>query len=169
MAGVSSSLNQARRVYRLTERTVDKHGKTLLLPEYVLDGLTTKLRERFNFEEVVTLYWDHATHEQFHWEFKSDMGLERLPSCQFETNYLVCKLVAVEMNLLRLIAQNTLNKPDPPVHHLAKRRRIKTVMQEFMFKATRMITHAGQWALGLGVSDPTFAVFELQYAQLVIV
>ena len=166
LAGVGSQTNPARRVYRLTERTIDKHGNTLLLPEYVLEGWTTTLPEKFNCEEVIALYCDHATHEQFHSEFKSDMDLERLPSGKFDTNYLVCQLAAVAMNLLRLIGQNTLNEPDAPVRHKAKRRRIKTVMQELMFKAARMITHAGQWALGLGANDPAFAVFERHYGQL---
>jgi Transposase DDE domain group 1 len=170
--GVGSDANPARRVYRLTERTINKHGNVLLLPEYVLEGWTTTLPEKFGCAEVITLYCDHATHEQFgktpshHSEFKSDMDLERLPSGKFDTNYLVCQLAAVAMNLLRLIGQNTLNEPDAPVRHQAKRRRIKTVMQELMFKAGRMIRHAGRWVLGLGESDPAFAVFERHYAQL---
>jgi hypothetical protein len=102
----------------------------------------------------------------FHSEFKSDMDLERLPSGKFDTNFLLCQLAAVAMNLLRLIGQNTLNETDAPVRHQAKRRRIKTVMQEMIFKAARMITHAGRWVLGLGESDPAFAVFERHYAQL---
>ncbi len=32
-----------RRVYRLTERTIDKKGQPLLLPEVVLEGWTTTL------------------------------------------------------------------------------------------------------------------------------
>jgi hypothetical protein len=70
------------------------------------------------------------------------------------------------MNLLRLIGQNTLNEPDAPMRHTAKRRRIKTVMQEMMFKAGRMIKHAGRWILGLGEADSGFAVFERHYGQL---
>ena len=70
------------------------------------------------------------------------------------------------MNLLRLIGQNTLNEPDAPMRHTAKRRRIKTVMQEMMFKAARMIKHAGRWVLGLGESDSGFAVFERHYGLL---
>jgi hypothetical protein len=164
--GVGSDANPARRIYRLTERTIDRHGNVLLLPEYVLEGWTTTLPERFTSQEVIALYCDHATHEQFHSEFKSDMDLERLPSGKFDTNYLVCQLAAVAMNLLRLIGQNTLNEPDAPVRHKAKRRRIKTVMQEVMFRAARMIHHAGRWVLGLGHSDPAFAVFERHYRQL---
>ncbi|MEI7539130.1 MAG: IS1380 family transposase, partial [Comamonadaceae bacterium] len=135
LVGVGSDANLARRVYRLVERTIDKRGVVLLLPEYVLEGWTTTLPERFSPTEIIALYCDHATHEQFHSEFKSDMDLERLPSGKFDTNYLVCQLAAVAMNLLRLIGQNTLNEPDAPMRHVAKRRRIKTVMQELMFKA----------------------------------
>ena len=166
LAGVGSDTNPARRVYRLVERTIDKRGVVLLLPEYVLEGWTTTLPDRFSPAEIIALYCDHATHEQFHSEFKSDMDLERLPSGKFDTNYLVCQLAAVAMNLLRLIGQNTLNEPDAPMRHVAKRRRIKTVMQELMFKAARMIKHAGRWFLGLGASDSGYAVFERHYGQL---
>ena len=170
--GVGSQANPVRRVYRLTERsTADlgfrhKHGNPLLLPEYTLEGWTTTLPEAFSAVQVIELYCDHATHEQFHSEFKTDMDLERLPSGKFDTNYLVCQLAAVAMNLLRLIGQNTLSESDAPVRHAAKRRRIKTVMQELMFKAARMIRHAGRWVLGLGESDRGFAVFERHYRQL---
>jgi len=166
LANVGSQANPVRRAYRLTERTIDKRGVVLLLPEYVLEGWTTTLPEKFSPAEIIALYCDHATHEQFHSEFKSDMDLERLPSGKFDTNYLVCQLAAVAMNLLRLIGQNTLNEPHSPVQHAAKRRRIKTVMQEMMFKAARMIKHAGRWVLGLGERDSGFTVFERHYGQL---
>ena len=166
LAGVGSAANPARRVYRLTERTIDKHGNALLLPDYVLEGWTTTLPQSLTAQEIIALYCDHATHEQFHSEFKSDMDLERLPSGKFDTNYLVCALAAVAMNLLRLIGQHTLNEPDAPVRHSAKRRRIKTVLQEMMFKAARMIKHAGRWVLGLGANDSGFAVFERHYGRL---
>lgn len=166
LQGVGSDANPPRRVYRLTERTIDKHGNALLLPEYVLEGWTTTLPVSFDAAQIIVLYCDHATHEQFHSEFKTDMDLERLPSGKFDTNYLVCQLAAVAMNLLRLIGQHTLNEPDAPLRHAAKRRRIKTVMQEMMFKAARMIRHAGRWVLGLGDTDSGFAVFERHYAQI---
>ncbi len=156
LADVGSQANPARRVYHLTERTIDKHGVVLLLPEYVLEGWTTTLPERLEAADIIALYCDHTTHEQFHSEFKIDMDLERLPSGKFDTNYLVCQLAAVAMNLLRLIGQNTLHEPDAPVRHAAKRRRIKTVMQEIMLKTARMIKHAGRWILGLGESDSGF-------------
>ncbi len=166
LAGVGSQANPARRVYRLTERTIDKHGVVLLLPEYVLEGWTTTLPERFEAADIIALYCDHATHEQFHSEFKTDMDLERLPSGKFDTNYLVCQLAAVAMNILRLMGQGALLGKDAPVRHAAKRRRIKTVMQELMYKAARMIKHAGRWVLGIGAHDSGFAVFDRLYGQL---
>ena len=155
-----------RRLYRLTERTIDKKGQPLLLPDYTLEGWSTTLPASFTPEQVIALYADHGTHEQFHSEFKTDMDLVRLPSGKFDTNYLVCALAAVAMNLLRLVGQHTLHEPDAPLRHTAQRRRIRTVMQELMFKAARMIHHARQWVLGLGKNDTAFAVFERHWHQL---
>jgi len=166
LPNVGNASNPARRVYRLIERTIDKHGVALLLPDYEIEGWTTTLPSKFSTTDIIALYCDHATHEQFHSEFKTDMDLERLPSGKFDTNYLVCQLAALTMNLLRLIGQHTLNDADSPVRHTARRRRIRTVMQEMMFKAGRMIKHAGRWILGLGESDSGFAVFERHYGQL---
>ena len=164
--GIDSKEQPVRRVYRLTERTIDKKGQPLLLPEYVLEGWTTSLPQRINAGRVIGLYAEHGTHEQFHSEFKSDMDLERLPSGKFDTNYLICQLAAVAMNLLRLIGQHTLHSKDAPVRRKAQRRRIKTVMHEMIYKAGRMMRHAGRWVLGLGANDSGFAVFERHYRSL---
>ena len=164
--GMDPEKQPVRRVYRLTERRIDKHGQPLLLPEYILEGWTTSLPARINMGRVIGLYAEHGTHEQFHSEFKSDMDLERLPSGKFDTNYLVCQLAAVAMNLLRLMGQHTLHGQDAPVRHKAQRRRIKTVMQEMIYKAARMMRHAGRWVLGLGANDSGFAVFERHYRCL---
>jgi hypothetical protein len=154
-----------RRVYRLTERTIDKRGDALLLPEYVLEGWTTTLGPEVEHEQVIELYRDHATHEQFHAEFKTDMDLNRLPSGKFATNHLVCALAAVAMNLLRIVGQHTLHETDTPLRKAALRRRLKTVMQEMMFKAARVISHARRWVLGLSGGDSGFAVFERAHAK----
>ena len=166
LEGVGTDANPARRVLRLIERTIDKHGNALLLPAYELEGWTTTLALKFTMQDIIDLYKDHATHEQFHSEFKTDMDLERLPSGKFDTNFLVCALAAVAMNILRLIGQNALIGKDAPLRHAAKRRRMKTVMQEIMFKAGRMIKHAGRWVLGLGANDSAHTVFERLYRQL---
>jgi hypothetical protein len=162
----------ARRVFRLAERTIvdlgfcHKRGQQMLLPEYVLEGWSTTLPQRFDEQAIIELYADHGMHEQFHSEFKTDMNLVRLPSGKFDTNYLVCALAAVAMNLLSLVGQHTFHEPDSPVRHSAQRRRIRTVMHEFMFKTDCLAHHARQWVLSLGAHDSTFAVFDRYWHQL---
>jgi hypothetical protein len=135
--GVGTEASPARRVLRLIERTIGKHGHVLLLPDYELEGGTTTLPQEFTMQDVIELYKDHATHEQFHSEFKTDMDLERLPSGKFDTNSLVCAWAAVAMNILRLMGQNALIGKDAPLRHAAKSRRMKAVINEIMFKAGR--------------------------------
>jgi hypothetical protein len=154
------------RGYCLSERSIDRRGNALLLPEYLLEGWSTTLCPELSDEEVIALYRDHATHKQFHAEFKSDMDLNRLPSGKFATNQLVCSLAAVAMSLLRIVGQHTLHESDSPLPKTALRRRIKTVMQEMMFKAARIISHARGCVLGISVSDSGFAVFERAFGKM---
>ena len=162
---VSGVQRPVRRVLRLVERTIGSRGQHLILPEYELDGWTTTLPARIDAQQVIALYADHGTHEQFHAEFKTDLDLTRLPSGKFDTNALVCRLAALAMNILRLMGQQGLLGPDAPVRHAAKRRRIKTVMQELIYRAGRLIEHGRQMVLGLGANDRAAAVFMRLHAQ----
>ncbi len=155
-----------RRVLRLIERTISAAGQHLIVPEYELDGWTTTLPPRLGPQQIIELYADHGTHEQFHAEFKTDLDLTRLPSGKFATNALVCELAALAMNILRLIGQQGLLGPDAPVRHSAKRRRIKTVMQELIYRAGRLIEHGRQLILGLGANDRASNVFKRLHMQL---
>ena len=98
--------------------------------------------------------------------FKTDLDLTRLPSGKFDTNALVCRLAALAMNILRLMGQRGLLGPDAPVRHEAKRRRIKTVMQELIYRAGRLIEHGRQMVLGLGANDRAAVVFMRLHAQV---
>ena len=149
-----------RRVLRLVEREIDCRGQHLIVPEVALEGWTTSLSaEQFNADKIIALYADHGTHEQIHSEFKTDLDLERLPSGKFDTNYLVCQLAALAMDILRLMGQRGLLGPDAPVRHPAKRRRIKTVMQELIYRAGRLIAHGRKLVLGLGANDRAAKAF----------
>jgi hypothetical protein len=156
-----------RRVLRLIERTIDAKGQVLIEPQVVLEGWTTSLPVRqFDAKAVIALYADHGTHEQFHSEFKTDLDLERLPSGKFDTNSLVCALAALAMNILRLLGQAGLHGPDAPVRHSARRRRIKTVIQELIYRAGRLIAHGRRIVLGLGANDRSAAAFERLHGEL---
>lgn len=88
------------------------------------------------------MYADHGTSEQFHSEFKTELDIERLPSGKFATNALVLGVSMLAYNLLRWIGQNGLLGPRAPKRHNAKRRCIKTVVQELMYVAARVVQTA---------------------------
>ena len=53
-------------------------------------------------------------------------------------------------NSLRLLGQLGLTGKISPVRHPAKRRRLKTVLQEIMFRAAKFVDHARQLILDFG-------------------
>lgn len=126
-----------RRVMRVTERTIDKKGQPLLVPDIELEGWWTSLT--VSEEEVIELYKGHAVCEQYHAEIKTDMDLERLPSGKFATNQLVMACGALVYNILRFIGQISLVTNNGIIRHEAKRRRLKTVIQELIYFAGRLI------------------------------
>ncbi len=154
-----------RRILRLTERTIAANGQVLLLPQIEIDGWETTLPDPS--DTIMALYADHGTHEQFHSEFKTDLDLERLPSGKFDTNVLVLSLAAVAYNILRLIGQQSLLSPQAPLRHPAKRRRLKTVMQEMMRVAAKLTAHARHLALNFGRHCPVFHVWRDLYVAWV--
>lgn len=161
----STSPQSPRRIHRLIERTTDKKGQELLLPELEYDFWETTLPMTFRPIEVIRLYEDHGTHEQFHSEFKTDLDLERLPSGKFATNDLILSLAMLAYNVLRLIGQSALLSEDAPIRHTAKRRRLKTVMQEIIYLSAKVVTHARKKILNFGRHCPAFTVFKRLYDQ----
>jgi len=153
-----------RQVIRLVERTIDKHGQTLLIPEIKLEGWWTSLQDEE--KEIIQLYGDHGTSEQFHSEFKTDMDIERLPSGKFDTNALVLGSSVLIFNILRWIGQNGLLGTESPKRSKAKRRRIKTVMQELMYVAARIIKTARYVKLSFGKGCRSLHAFETVYNKL---
>lgn len=147
-----------RRVYRLIEETIDRDGQALLIPKLTVDGWNTTLTQRSN-TQIIALYADHGTHEQFHSELKTDMNLERLPSGKFNANDAVCSLAVLAYNALRIIGQNSLIGDDSPVRHKAERRRLKTVIREIICAPGQWIQHARQLCLGLPEVWAGYAAF----------
>jgi len=153
-----------RRVMRVIERTIDKRGQHLLVPEIEIEGWWTSLE--LDEETIIALYADHATSEQFHSEFKTDLDVERLPSGKFATNALVLACAMLAYNILRWIGQTGLLGPDTPPRAPAKRRRLRTVMQELMYVAARLISTGRRLKLAFGYACPIVPVFHRLYSQL---
>jgi DDE family transposase len=141
-------------VFEVTERSTHK-GQQLLFPQIDVDTYWYSLPELAP-REVIALYHDHGTSEQFHSELKSDMGLERLPSGRFASNSLVLLLGMITYNMLRIIGQHSLIEqtkigPLPGSRRKpVKRRRIRTVMQDLMYMAGRLIHSGRKWFISFG-------------------
>lgn len=153
-----------RRVMRLTERTIDRKGQLLLTPEIDLEGWWTSLS--IDEPGVIELYADHGTSEQFHSEFKTDLDIERLPSGKFATNALVLCASMLAYNILRWVGQNGLLGPNSPKRNKAKRRRIKTVMQELMYVAARIVKTSRSIKLSFGRGCRSLHAFSAVYRAL---
>ncbi len=155
---------QFKRVMRAVERTVDKRGQLLLTPDVQVEAWWTTLD--LPDEKIIRLYEDHATSEQFHSEIKSDMDVERLPSGKFATNALILTLTCLAYNILRFIGQLGLIGNRSPVRHPAKRRRIKTVMQELMYLAARFVQTGRRLKIIFSRHCPAFDAFGAVYKRL---
>jgi hypothetical protein len=153
-----------KRVMRVVERTIDRKGQLLLVPQIELEGWWSGLDLPEN--QIIRLYEDHGTSEQFHSEIKSDMDLERLPSGKFATNALILTLGGLAYNILRAIGQMGLVGERAPVRHPAKRRRIKTVMQELMYLAARLVKTGRRLKVIFSRHCPAFDAFQGVYARL---
>jgi hypothetical protein len=154
---------QFKRVIRAVERSMDRRGQLLLAPEIEIEGWWTSLD--LPMKHVIRLYEDRGTSEQFHSEIKSDMDMERLPSGKFATNALILTLGGLSYNILRAIGQLGLIDGEGPVRHAAKRRRIKTVIQELMYLAGRLVKTGRRVKLVFSCHCPAFAAFQTVYAR----
>ncbi|KEQ13962.1 IS1380 family transposase [Endozoicomonas numazuensis] len=155
-----------RLIIKMVRRTSDAVGQMFLTPDYELEGWWTTLNEEeYSDNDVILLYENHATSEQFHSELKTDMDLERLPSGKFDTNDLVMCLGALTYNMLRYMGQSCLLGPQSPVRHQAARRRIKTVMQELIYQAARFLEAGRRKILRFGRYSPALQVFMGLYPE----
>lgn len=143
---------RVRMVVEVTERTADPEGNATLMPVYGVDAWNTSLD--LPEADIIGLYKDHGTSEQFHSEMKSELDLERLPSGKFETNALILELGALAYNLLRLMGQVGLK--DYKQRHPSKRRRLKTVIQELLYVAARVVSSGRQITFLFGRSCQAF-------------
>jgi len=153
-----------RRVMRVVERTLDRKGQVLLIPEIEIEGWWTSLDLAPG--KIIKLYADHGTAEQFHSEFKTDLAVERLPSGKFSTNAVVLACAVLAYNILRYLGQKGLTGPGAPLRHRAVRRRIRTVIQELMYRAARVVESGRRLKLAFGRHCRIVPIFDTLYQRL---
>ncbi|WDM02985.1 IS1380 family transposase [Alicyclobacillus cycloheptanicus] len=158
---VKSVSQPVRMVFEVIERTTTADGQMLLVPEIEVSAYWTSLPDAPAV--IIQLYREHAVMEQFHSEIKTDLDAERLPSGKFATNSLVLHFVVVAYNLLRVIGQESLKRGDSPLRKKVERRRIRTVIQNLMTLAAKMVRHARQTKLKLGRGNQWLPTFRRLY------
>jgi hypothetical protein len=157
-AGIDDVL---RMVFEVTVQTVEADGQALLMPDVEVETYWTSLSDD---PRTVVKYQAHGTSEQFHSELKpvlsevegADLDLERLPSGKFQTNELVLLLGMMAYNLLRLIGQESLREADAPIRKQVLRRRVRSVIQDLVYLACRLVRHARCLRLSFGRHCPWF-------------
>jgi hypothetical protein len=160
-------VHEARRVVRPIERTADHHGQPLLFPALELEGWWTNLdKASCTPDALIALFQRRGTSKRYHSEFKTDLDLERLPSSKFDTNALVLALAALTYNILRYIGRDTLIGPDAPIRKAVYRRRPRTVLQEMIYKAARLVRHGRRYVLRFGRGDPGYLALARCYARV---
>jgi hypothetical protein len=155
---------ELRCVFEVTERTITADGQMLLVPQVEVDTYWTSLPD--SPAVIIEQYHQHSTSEQYHSELKSDMDLERLPSGKFSTNQLVLHCAMVAYNILRMIGQIANDTGNFPFHKRAFRRRIKTVIQNLIYLAARLVYHARSYKLAFGRWSPWVPDFARAYQRL---
>ena len=156
--GEKSSQEPITCVYRLTRRSIDKHGQPLLIDELEVETYWTNLGE--DPADVIALYHDHGTSEQFHSEMKSDIGVERFPSQRFAVNKLYLALGAVAYNLLRAVDQRCMSLSEQWPQHIRKRalkqqrRRASSIIRDIITVAAKVVSHGGKKIIKLARGWP---------------
>ena len=159
--------NSIRIVYEVIERTIDKYGQVLLLPDIELNTWWTNLT--LSDSEIINLYHAHGESEQFHSEIKTDMDVERLPSGKLETNKLVLMLTILAYNILRMMGQESLRKDDArKMKRPVKRRRLRTVINNLILIAGHITRHSRRVVLALGRSNIWRHPFMRLYQRFVL-
>jgi hypothetical protein len=147
-----------RRVLKVTKRLEwmvqdSPQGHPLIIKrwrEFEVESWLTNLELPGAF--IFDLYSQHATAEQYHSEFKSELDLERMPSSSFKTNALILRLGTLAYNVLRLLG--LMGKDVMGHRHPARRRRMRTIIQELIMVPARILKGSAKLKLDIGSDLP---------------
>ena len=156
--GENSTQDPLTCVYKITERSIDKTGQELAIHDVEIELFWTNLPD--TAQEVIALYHDHGTSEQFHSEIKTDMGIERFPSKHFAVNALFLMCGALAYNILRVIDSHVMGCVTGWPFFYRKRglsqsrRRVGSIIRDFIFVASKVVTHGGRTVIKLASGWP---------------
>ena len=150
--GESSEQEPLNVIYRVTRRSIDKHGQALLIHEIEVETYWTNLWH--DAADVVALYHAHGTSEQFHSEVKTDMNLERFASHSYAVNSLQLQLGMLSYNLVRVVEELARAHRElwPERIKEVQRRRVGSVIKDLILVAGKIVRHAGKTVMKLASS-----------------
>jgi hypothetical protein len=151
-----------RMVFEVTEVTRHK-GQQLLVPDIRVCVLWTSLE--LCETDILKIYRDRGTSEQYHAEFKTEMDMERLPSGKFIVNNAFLLLGVLVYNMLKVVGRDMVFARALGLKK-ATRRRMKTVMRNVMLMCARITRHARQLTLCLGCNGPWYEFFSGLFRRL---
>jgi len=156
--GENSTQDPLTCVYKVTERSIDKTGQKLVIHDIEMDLFWTNLPD--SPEEIISLYQDHGTSEQFHSELKTDMNIERFPSKHFVVNALFLLCGALAYNILRVIDSHVMGCVEGwPLFYKKRglrqsRRRVGSIIRDFILVASKVVRHACRTTIKLATGWP---------------
>ena len=155
-----------RKIFSLIERKIDKHGQLLLHPVYELHAWWTDIdQNKYPPQSIIDLYKDHATSEQFHSEYKSELDIQKMPSGKFLTNELILSLSQLTYNILRFIGQNILSCKNYPLKRKVSRVKIRTVIRKIICLPAKFIIKNKRPCLKIPIDNPFSKTFEWIFRQ----
>lgn len=150
--GESSEQAPMNVIYRVTRRSIDKHGQALLIDDIEVETYWTNLWQEA--PAVIALYHAHGTSEQFHSELKTDMNLERFASHSYAVNTLRLELGTLAYNLVRVVEELAREERNewPTRIKKVQRRRVGSVIADLILVAGKIVRHAGKTVMKLASS-----------------
>jgi hypothetical protein len=130
------TLGRRRCVFRVTRRTTDAKGQAFIEPQIEVRLFWTNLPDAPT--EIIDCYAGHGTSEQYHSEYKTDLGMEQFPSADQRVNRVLFLLGGLVFNILRLLGQEFLRTRGidqtqrAPIGDRPQRRRIRSVMDDLI-------------------------------------
>lgn len=161
-------MKSCRKILCVVELTHDLNtGAPLLIPYRSLHMWRTNLpKAHYSAKQVIGLYKDHGTSEQFHSEFKSDLDVERLPSRKFLTNKLIMSLAKLAFNILRIIGHQAIQSRLINQKKSLTRIRLRTVLLKIMYLPSKLMRKHKRWTIVLPRSNPLSKLFSEIYDQI---
>jgi hypothetical protein len=153
-------------VFEVIERTIDRTGQVLILPEIEVNTFWSTVKECAG--RVIELYHEHGTMEQFHSELKTDMDLEKFPSGKYGVNQIILLMGMCAYNALRYIGQGMVEEKEMlPIRQKegTVRKRLMHVIRYIIQMAGKLVRHGGKVVFKIYDNNEWLPVFRILHAR----